>query len=119
MPGPVITSLLTPSPAVGSQTCVIGTEQILANGTASGTYVLNLETINLADGDVLEVRGYDKPGGSATTRQLFYYSLANGQGNPAHFSPTIVTEGFVQFTVKQTAGTARTLNWSVLNLNGA
>ena len=119
MPGPVITSLLTPVPAQGSQTCVIGTEHTLATGNASGTYVLTLETSAMADGDVLEVRGYDKPGGSATARQLFYYSLANAQSNPAHISPTIITEGFVQFTIRQTAGTGRTMNWSVLNLNGA
>jgi hypothetical protein len=118
MAGPVITTLLTPTPASGSATVVVGTEDVLASGTASGTYVLTLETINMADGDVLEIRGYDKPGGSATQRQVIYYSLANGQGDPGHISPPILTEGFVQFSIKQTAGTARTFNWSVLNLNG-
>ena len=118
MTGPVITTLLTPNPASGSQTCVIGTEEFLATGTASGTYVLSLEVVNMADGDVLEIRGYVKPGGSATARQLFSYSLSNGQSDDAHLSPPIPTEGYVQFSIKQTAGTARTFNWSILNLNG-
>jgi hypothetical protein len=68
MAGPVITTLLSPNPANGTQT-TDGTENSLASGTASGTYVLTLETINMADGDVLEIRGYHKPGASSTKRQ--------------------------------------------------
>jgi hypothetical protein len=119
MSGPVITTLLSPNPASGSQTCVIGTEEFLASGTASGTYVLSLDVTNMADGDVLEIRGYDKPGGSSTARQLFYYSLSNGQSDDGHLSPPILTEGYVQFSIKQSAGIARTFGWSVLNLYGA
>ena len=118
MAGPVITTLLSPNPASGSATVVVGTEDTLASGTASGTYVLTLETINMADGDIVEVRGYDKPGGSSTSRLSFYYSLANAQSTPGHISPPILTEGYVAFSIKQTSGTARTFNWSVLNLNG-
>ena len=118
MAGPVVTTLLTPNPASGSVTTIIGTELSLASGTASGTYVLSLETVNIADGDNIEVRGYDKPGGSATKRQLFGYSLANAQTNTAHLSPPVLTEGYAEFTLRHTTGAPRTLAWSVLNLNG-
>ena len=118
MAGPIITKLLTPNPASGSVTTIIGTEISLASGTAGGIYVLSLETVNLADGDTLEIRSYVKPGGSATKRQLFVYSLANGQSNPAHTSPQIITEGYAEFTLRHTTGAPRTLAWSVLNLNG-
>ena len=118
MAGPVVTTLLTPNPASGSVTTIIGTELSLASGTASGTYVLSLETVNIADGDALEIRGYDKPGGSATKRQCMYYSLANAQSIPSHKSPPILTEGYAEFSVRQTTGSARSLAWSVLNLNG-
>ena len=117
MAGPVITTLLSPNPASGSQT-TDGTENSLVSGTASGTYVLTLETVNMADGDVLEIRGYHKPGASATKRQNFYLALSNTQGDPGFISPPIPTEGYVEFTIKRTAGTDRSYKWSVLNLNG-
>jgi hypothetical protein len=117
MAGPVITTLLSPNPASGTQT-TDGSENSLASGTASGTYVLTLEANNMADGDTIEIRGYHKPGASSTKRQQFYLSLANAQSDPGFISPPIPTEGYVEFSIKRTAGTDRSYKWSVLNLNG-
>jgi hypothetical protein len=117
MAGPVITTQLSPNPASGTQT-TNGSENSLASGTANGTYVLTLETVNMADGDVIEVRGYTKPGASSTKRQNFYLSLSNVQGDPGFISPPIPTEGYVEFSIKRTVGADRSYKWSVLNLNG-
>lgn len=118
MTAPVITTLLTPNPASGSQTAD-GAEDSLASGTAAGAYQLSLDTHNMADGDVLEVRAYDKPGAGATKRQVMYYSLANAQSDPSHASPIVVTDAYIEFSIKQTAGVNRVYAWAVRNVYGS
>ena len=88
---------------------------MLANTTR--IYVPTLETNNMADGDVIEVRGYHKPGASSTKRQNFYFSLSKLQSDPGFIAPPIPTEGYLEFSIKRTAGTDRSYKWSVLNLN--
>lgn len=118
MAGPVITTLLTPNPASGSQTAD-GLEDTLASATAaSGTFLLKVDTANMADGDILELRAYTKARSTDTERQVAYISLANAQSDPLAFLGPIATDADIKFTLKQTAGTNRAYPWAVLNLNG-
>ena len=118
MAGPVITTLLSPNPASGNQTAD-GSEDTLASASAaSGTFVLRVDTSNMADGDVTELRAYSKANASGSEVLCWYVSIANAQGEVLKYSPPIPTAEDIKFTLKQTAGTNRTYQWAVLNLNG-
>lgn len=115
---PVITTLLSPNPASGNTT-TDGTEQTLASGTAAaGTYQCLVDTTNMVDGDIIELRCYTKSNGSATEHQEFYASFGGAQGDAVKASPIIPTAADVKFTIKRTAGTDRAYQWGVNNLNG-
>src|SRR5579863_9590896 len=119
MAGPVITTLLSPNPASGNLTAD-GLEDTLASGTAaSGTFMPRVNLANMADGDVVELRGYTKANGSDTEGQLWYISFANKQSDVLPPLPATPTAEDYKVTLKQTAGTNRTFQWSVLNLNGS
>lgn len=118
MAGPVITTLLSPNPASGNQTADGAEDTLASSSAASGTYVLRVDTTNMADGDVLELRAYSKANGSASEVLAWYASIANAQSEILKYSPPIPTADDIKFTLKQTAGTNRTYQWAVLNLNG-
>ncbi len=118
MAGPVITTLLSPNPASGNQTAD-GLEDTLASGTAvSGTFMPRIDLSNMADGDIVEIRGYTKANGSGSEGQSWVVSFANKQTDVVPPLPATPTAEDYKVTLKQTAGTNRTYQWSVLNLNG-
>jgi hypothetical protein len=122
MPGPVITTLLSPNPASGNTTpSGLNTETTLAsasNLSQGGTFMPQVDLSNMADGDILEVRIYNQANGSSSLVQQCYMSFANTAGDPLPPLPaTLATVGW-KLTISQTAGTARSYQWSVLNLNG-
>jgi hypothetical protein len=105
------------SVAVGPTTSVIGSEvQLGSTITASGNFVIYIDLINLAAGEILEVRIYDKvPGASGTER------LAQG---PANYGPIVPEEkivasipvisvGWYRVTIKQLFGTVRSFPWEI------
>ena len=98
--------------ASGSQTAVIGTEHILDTPTTNATYEFCVDTINMALGDTVELRVYDKIDGT-NYRQVWKGSYSNPQLNIGICSPPkpITTQG--QFTLKQIAGTGRVFPWIV------
>lgn len=96
----------------GSQTAVIGTEEILDSPTTVGTYVLSVDTVNLVNGDLLELRCYDMVDG-ANFRQMWKGTYQHVQINIAKVSPPIAVTTQAKFTLKQTAGTGRVFPWSV------
>lgn len=97
----------------GTQTAVIGTEHTLADINQAGTYVLYVDKINMADGDVLELRAY-KMVLTAGTRRVAYFERVSDApvgDDMLELSIPISNEltdtGAVRFTLTQTAGTAR------------
>lgn len=96
----------------GSQTAVIGTEHILASPTTNATYVLSIDTVNLALGDLVELRCYDMVDGT-NYRQMWKATYQHAQINNAKPSPPIAVTTQAKFTLKQTAGTGRVFPWSV------
>ncbi len=119
MSGPVVTALLSPNPASGNYTAS-GSEDTLASGTsAPGVFQLRINTVNMADGDILELRVYTKANAGDTEGQAYYASMANAQNDVLKISLPVATAEDIRFTVKQIAGTNRTYQWSVLNLAGS
>lgn len=96
----------------GSQTATIGTEHVLDSPTTVATYVLGVDTVNLALGDLLELRCYDMVDGT-NYRQIWKGTFQHVQINAGKVSPPIAVTTQAKFTLKQTAGTGRAFPWSV------
>ncbi len=99
--------------ASGTQTAVVGTEHTLDSPSTVGTYVFEVDTINMALGDILELRVYDKVDGT-NNRQIWKGSFAHPQINVGKVSPPQPITVGGSFTLKQTAGTGRNYPWRVL-----
>lgn len=103
-------------------TLTIGTEtQLGSNDTNNATFVFQLDTTNLANGDLLEVRIYAKTlsGSNAITvgnnsTQLWKGTYQHAQLNNQKVSPFIASDQALAVTLKQTAGTGRIFNWKLL-----
>ncbi len=113
--------------ASGTQTAVIGTEHTLnaAAFTDSGVYVLTVNTRNLVDDEVVELRAYAKVlTGDANPSLVYSGDFKHAQGDGAapgssaggeivKVSVPIASPYSVTFTLKQTAGTGRNFDWRV------
>ncbi len=101
----------------GTQTAVINTEHTLATVAAGGDLILEVDTSNMAAGDVLELRvkGPTLNGGATIVQR--YYSYANAQ-NADDLAKDLrqVSDQSLAFTLKQTAGTGRTYPWKVMSM---
>ena len=106
--------------ASGTQTAVIGTEHTLDDVAAAGTYTLHVDTVNMAAGDVLELRAYQivLTGGTRRVAYLSRFFDAQPTDDLIKISVPISNEltdaGSLRFTLKQTAGTGRAFPWKVL-----
>lgn len=96
----------------GSQTAVIGTEHVLDSPTTNATYIFTVDTVNMALGDLLELRVYDMVDGT-NLRQIWKGAFQHIQINIGKVSPPIAVTAGGKFTLKQTAGTGRVFPWSV------
>ena len=117
--------------ASGTLTAVVGTETTFGNagtpyltGTSdvatAGTFTLHVDLISMAAGDVVELRIYQIVLTAGTRRVAYQQSFAGAQltDNMVQISVPISNEltntASLRFTLKQTAGTARTFPWKVL-----
>lgn len=102
--------------STGSQSASIGTEHTIATPTSAGTYVFEVDTSNMVNGDLLELRVYDKVDGT-NYRQMWKGTYQHVQINNAKVSPPLALAGAgAKFTLKQTAGTGRSFSWSVRSI---
>ncbi len=98
-----------------------GTEQTLGsttNLTTGAILVLHVDTSNMVDGDVLELRVYTNDGVNASDRLYQFASFAHGQGSTEKVSLPCAVEsgGRYKASLKQTAGTNRDYYWKVMQL---
>lgn len=100
----------------GTQTATVGTEHSLDTPSTIGTYKFKVDTSNMANGDVLELRIYEQIDGT-NYRQCWKGTFQNIQINPGVVSPVHETSGnTLKFTLKQTAGTGRSYPWQVIRI---
>jgi hypothetical protein len=89
----------------GIQPCTLGTEHILDQPTTVATYLYEINTLNMANGDRIEARVYDVVSGTATAiAQMWKGTFSNVQINNVKQSPPMGALTQAQFTVKQTQG---------------
>jgi hypothetical protein len=101
----------------GSQTAVISTEHTLATSTTGKTYVLVVDTTNMVNGDVLELRIKTKPRSGGTSTLAYIANYADLQTAPVKYSVPIPANVELVATLKQTAGTGRVFIWCILSID--
>ena len=104
----------------GTQTAVIGTEHTLLDVAVEGTFVLHVNTLNMANLDVLELRVYQIIL-TGDTREVAYFGSWSGvQPTDDRLKVSIPSSneltdaGSLRYTLKQTFGTGRAFKWKVL-----
>lgn len=106
--------------ASGTQTATVTTEHFLSSPNAAGVYTLHVDTVNMAAGDVLELRVYQMVLTAGTQRVAYVatYSGAQPTDDLIKISVPIANEltdtNALRFSLKQTFGTGRAFPWKVL-----
>lgn len=109
--------------AAGSGTktvSAVGTPETLLDVNAAGTYTLHIDTVNMAAGDVLELRIYQMVLTGGTRRVAYYAQWAGVQPTDdlikisVPISNELTDSGALRFEINQAAGTARAFPWKVL-----
>ena len=107
----------------GTLTAAIGTEHVLVSTTTAGVYQLVVDTRNMVNGDVLELRCYLAvlSGESLYLTRIQRYrntqgdgaADTGGDGEVIVFSIPFTSPFGIRFSLKQTLGTGRSYIWSV------
>lgn len=106
--------------ASGTQTATVGTEHFLSSPNVAGVFTFHVDTINMANGDILEIRIYQMVLTGGTQRVVFFhgYYAAQATDNAIKVSVPITNEltdtNALRFSIKQTFGTGRAFPWKVL-----
>lgn len=101
----------------GTQTATINTEHTLGSAiTAAGTFLLSVNTSNMANGDMLEFRAKTKVLTDGSEAVYLLATYAHAQGDPVKMSIPIPSLYSLTFTLKQTAGTGRSFEWNIMVL---
>lgn len=88
----------------GSQTATLGTEHSLSTPSTNGTFVFEVDTVNMAAGDMVELHCYDMVDGT-NLRQLWKSTYQHAQFNVGKASPPLAMTAGAKFSLKQVAGT--------------
>lgn len=100
----------------GSQTATISTVHTLATKTDGETYVLFVDTSNMALSDTLELIAQFKTLTGSTEDVVERYPASNVQVLPIKMLGPWATVHSLKFTLEQSAGTGRAFPWSVVKL---
>lgn len=104
----------------GTQSATVTTEHTLLDVAVAGVFTFHVDTVNMVDGDVLELRIYQMVITAGTRRVAYFARFAAAQATDdlIKVSVPIANEltdaGALRFTLKQTAGTSRNFPWKVL-----
>lgn len=94
----------------------IGTETTLATDTGNGTFVLEVDTSNLALGDLLEIRIYTTTLLGGAMAQVLKGTYQHKQVNNHKVSFMVASDQAIKCTLKQLTGTGRTFSWKMLSI---
>jgi hypothetical protein len=100
----------------GTQTATVGTEHFLGTDpkTTSTVAQVIIDLGNMAAGDVTEIRIYRAAKSGATPKVVEVWTAVGAQGRPIFVSPPIVFTANWRVSLKQTAGTGRSYDWSIV-----
>lgn len=106
--------------ASGTQSATVGTEHSLTGVTVAGTFTFHVDTVNMAAGDILELRVKQivLTGGTKRVVELGIFYGAQLVDDlikiAAPISNELTDTNSLEFTLKQTHGTGRSFPWKVL-----
>lgn len=106
--------------ASGTQTAVITTEHFLSSPNEAGVYTCHIDTVNMAAGDVLELRVYQMVLTGGTQRVVYFTAFSGVQPTDdlikisVPISNELTDTNALRFSLKQTFGTGRAYPWKVL-----
>jgi hypothetical protein len=102
----------------GTFTPTVGTEAALVNNLiVNATYVLQPRLTNMALGDVVEFRCYVMTLGGGV--EELAWKMTFGPWAPLILcpqSPPIPSDQSIEITIKQIAGTAKSIDWKLLRI---
>jgi hypothetical protein len=81
--------------------------------TADGVYQIFIDASALVAGDVFEFTAYEKVLAASTQRKFFVATISGVQATPNIVSPSFILMHGWDFTLKKTAGTDRSISWSI------
>lgn len=99
----------------GTQSATVSTEHTLNATSPETTHAvvqLFVDTLVMAQDDDLELRIKEKVKSGGTQRLVFFITLADAQSE-AFVSPPLQLKNGWDVTLKQTAGTGRSYDWSI------
>jgi hypothetical protein len=102
----------------GTQTCVITTVHTLVSAdTTVGIFVASFNLDALVKGDEIKLSVWKKVLTSDTERILYMAAYGSDMGNTCIVDfPPFVSEHSFSVKIQQTAGTGRTIPWSVIQV---
>lgn len=103
--------------ASGTQTATIGTEHTLATSTTGKTYVLVVDTVNMANADILELRLYTIVLAAGAEGLAYIATFSNVQSTKIKYSVPVPANISCKATLKQVAGTGRAYPWALLSID--
>jgi hypothetical protein len=104
----------------GTQTASIGTEHTLCDVDAAGVFTLHVDCVNMAAGDLLEIRVKQIILTGGTRRVAYFQAYYDAQATDDLVKITdpigneLTDSGSLRFTLKQVRGTGRDFPFKVL-----
>lgn len=81
--------------------------------TSDGVFQCFVDLNALVAGDSFQFRVYEKVLGASTQRLVYEANFTNVQGSPVWVSPSLVLMNGWDMTLLKTAGTDRSIDWSI------
>ena len=102
--------------ASGNPTLVVSTPETLLDTSDAGVYQLIADIDNVADGDQLELRVYTKAKSGESYKVIQFVTVDHDRGTDGALivTPALIFPLGVKYEALQTAGTGRTIVWSVV-----
>lgn len=101
---------------VGTAALSVSAEVTLATLTSAHSYVLFLE-VSASNGDILEARIYTKISAGGAFKQAYNDIIVNDPSDKMIYSVPVPAHAGFQPTLKQTDGTAKSVNWVIYALD--
>ena len=91
-----------------------GTVQVLADVTDNKYFTFKIDTSNMASGDTVVLKVYDKVLGGGAFALVTQETYTNAQDLPIKFLPPQWITQEIKITLQRTAGTDRNYYWALL-----
>lgn len=101
----------------GTQSATLDTEHTLATSTTGKTYVLVVELLNMANGDITILRLKTKARSGGTSRIAYQRTYAHAQQELNVYSVPVPANIEIVATLEQTDGTGRDYIWALLSID--